>query len=124
MSDKARTQRNNFFIDVTLFLICFLLLLPLILLISNAFKTPAEILSWPPSIFPKDPTLENFRKVFTETPLLRWIFNSLAFAVLSTIAIVATSALAGYVVAKFPFRSINIIFVLFLATAIIPFEYI
>ncbi|MFT7211736.1 MAG: multiple sugar transport system permease protein [Granulosicoccus sp.] len=122
MSDKARTQRNNFFIDVTLFLICFLLLLPLILLISNAFKTPAEILSWPPSIFPKDPTLENFRKVFTETPLLRWIFNSLAFAVLSTIAIVATSALAGYVVAKFPFRSINIIFVLFLATAIIPFE--
>lgn len=122
MSDKARTQRNNFFIDITLFVICLLLLLPLILLISNAFKTPAEILSWPPSIFPKDPTLENFRKVFTETPLLRWIFNSLAFSVLSTIAIVATSALAGYVVAKFPFRSINIIFILFLATAIIPFE--
>ena len=122
MSAKARTQRNNALVDIVLFIICLLLLLPLILLIANAFKTPAEMLVWPPSILPRDPTLENFRKVFTETPLLQWIFNSLLFAILSTIAIVVTSALAGYVIGKFPFRTINVIFVLFLATAIIPFE--
>lgn len=122
MTQFARQRRNNLIIDVILFAVCAVLLLPLLLLISNGFKTPEEILSWPPSLLPKDPTLENFRRVFTETPLLRWIFNSLAFAILSTIAIVATSSLAGYVIAKFPFRSINIIFVLFLATAIIPFE--
>ena len=38
------------------------------------------------------------------------------------IAIVITSTLAGYVVAKFQFWTINVIFTLFLATAIIPFE--
>jgi len=122
MSENARTRRNNAIIDVCLFAVCLLLLLPLLLLIANAFKTPEEMLAWPPSLIPNEPTLANFRKVFTDTPLLRWIFNSLAFAILSTIAIVATSALAGYVIGKFPFRSINIIFVLFLATAIIPFE--
>ncbi|MEP3279809.1 MAG: carbohydrate ABC transporter permease [Stappiaceae bacterium] len=121
-SAKARTRRNNAIIDVLLFSICLVLLLPLILLIANGFKTPAEMLTWPPSILPQNPTLENFRTVFTETPLLRWIFNSLAFAILSMIAIVVTSALAGYIIGKFPFRTINIIFILFLTTAIIPFE--
>lgn len=122
MSAKARERRNNFLLDVMLFAICFLLLLPLILLVANGFKTPQEILVWPPTILPTDPTLENFRRVFTETPLFRWIFNSLSFAVLSMCAIVITSTLAGYIVAKFSFWTINVIFVLFLATAIIPFE--
>ena len=122
MSARARVQRTNFMLDIVLFVICILLLTPLILLIANGFKTPQEMLVWPPTLFPKDPTLQNFHKVFTETPLLQWMFNSFAFAVLSTIAIVSTSALAGYIIGKFPFRSINIIFVLFLATAIIPFE--
>ena len=122
MSAKARVRRTNFILDMVLFLICILLLTPLILLIANGFKTPQEMLVWPPTLFPKDPTLQNFQKVFTETPLLRWMFNSFAFAILSTIAIVSTSALAGYIIGKFPFRSVNVIFVLFLATAIIPFE--
>ncbi|MDG1998599.1 MAG: carbohydrate ABC transporter permease [Amylibacter sp.] len=122
MSAKARVRRTNFMLDIALFIICILLLTPLILLIANGFKTPQEMLVWPPTLFPKDPTLQNFQKVFTETPLLRWMFNSFAFAILSTIAIVSTSALAGYIIGKFPFRSVNVIFVLFLATAIIPFE--
>lgn len=122
MSARVRVQRTNFMLDIVLFVICILLLTPLILLIANGFKTPQEMLVWPPTLFPKDPTMQNFHKVFTETPLLQWMFNSFAFAFLSTIAIVSTSALAGYIIGKFPFRSINIIFVLFLATAIIPFE--
>jgi multiple sugar transport system permease protein len=60
--------------------------------------------------------------VLGETPLLLWIWNSLSFAIMSTIAIVLTSSIAGYVIAKFPFRSINVVFALFLATAIVPFE--
>ena len=101
MSAKARVRRTNFMLDIALFVICILLLTPLILLIANGFKTPQEMLVWPPTLLPKDPTLQNFQKVFTETPLLRWMFNSFAFAILSTIAIVSTSALAGYIIGKF-----------------------
>ena len=119
---QKKIKLNNFLLDIILLLICILLLIPLILLIANGFKTPEEMLVWPPTIFPAEPTLDNFRKVFTETPLFRWIINSLSFSLLSMIAIVVTSTMAGYVVAKFQFRSINCIFALFLATAIIPFE--
>lgn len=122
IGSKAKTRRQNLLIDIILMVVCALLLLPLIMLVANGFKTPQEILTWPPTIFPNNPTLENFYRVFSETPLLKWIFNSLSFSLLSMIAIVITSTLAGYVIAKFRFWTINVIFILFLATAIIPFE--
>jgi len=119
---KAKERRQNFLIDIIMMTVCVLLLLPLVMLVANGFKTPQEILVWPPTLVPNDPTMENFYRVFSETPLFKWIFNSLSFALLSMVAIVITSTLAGYVIAKFQFWTINVIFILFLATAIIPFE--
>jgi len=112
----------NLAIDVVLVLFCVVMLLPLVFLVSNAFKTPHEMLAWPPTIIPKQPIVSNFTSVLADTPLLHWIGNSLAFAALSTVCIVVTSAVAGYVFAKFKFWSLQVIFMLFLATAIIPFE--
>ena len=109
-------------IDVVLLAFSVLMILPLVFLVSNAFKTPAEMLAWPPTIIPADPTLDNFKSVLGETPLLRWIGNSLLFAGLSTVAILATSAIAGYILGKFRYRTLNVIFALFLATAVVPFE--
>ena len=109
-------------IDLVLLVFSILMILPLVFLVSNAFKTPAEMLAWPPTIIPADPTLDNFKSVLGETPLLRWIANSLLFAGLSTLAILATSAIAGYILGKFRYRTLNVIFVLFLATAVVPFE--
>ncbi|MBW9091321.1 carbohydrate ABC transporter permease [Rhizobium wenxiniae] len=119
---RRKKKLTNLAIDTFLIVVSIMMLLPLVFLVANAFKTPAEMLSWPPTIIPRDPTIANFSAVLGDTPLLRWIGNSIAFAVLSTIAIVATSAIAGYVFGKFRFRTMNILFALFLATAIVPFE--
>jgi multiple sugar transport system permease protein len=107
---------------VLLTVVSCLMLLPLVFLVSNGFKTPQEMLAWPPTIIPDDPTLANFASVLRDTPLLRWIGNSLVFAVLSSVSILATSAIAGYILAKFPFRSLSVLFMVILATAIVPFE--
>jgi multiple sugar transport system permease protein len=121
---RLRRKRGlvNFGIDAFLMLFGLFMILPLILLVANAFKTPQEMLSWPPSIIPANPTLANFEAVLGDTPLLRWIFNSFAFAVLSALAILCTSTIAGYVLAKFPSRTMSAIFAVILATAIVPFE--
>lgn len=119
---RGQRKAMDLSIDVGLFLFGILMLAPLLMLVANAFKTPAEMVAWPPTFIPANPTLDNFRAVLGETPLLLWIWNSLSFAILSTIAIVLTSSIAGYIIAKFPFRSINVVFALFLATAIVPFE--
>lgn len=109
-------------LDVGLTVFSVAMLLPLVFLVSNAFKTPAEIIAWPPTLIPTAPTLDNFRAALSETPLLRWIFNSIVFALASTAAILTTSAIAGYVLAKFRFPGIGVIFAAILATAIVPFE--
>jgi multiple sugar transport system permease protein len=109
-------------IDAALLLFCALMLLPLVFLVANAFKTQQELLRWPPTIVPAAPTLENLRAVLADTPLMRWIFNSLIFAALSTVAIVSTSAIAGYILGKFRFPGVNVLFAVILATAIVPFE--
>ena len=121
-SERRKTQLTNAAIDVFLIIFCVLMLTPLILLVSNAFKSPQELLSWPPSVIPSQPTLVNITSVLSDTPLLRWVGNSVVFAVLSTLAILVTSAIAGYILGKFRYRTMNIVFMIILATAIIPFE--
>jgi ABC-type sugar transport system, permease component len=124
-SSKNRRMRRIIVdrgIDLVLLVFSLLMLLPLVFLVSNGFKTPQEMLAWPPTIIPANPTIDNFAAVLQDTPLLRWIFNSILFAVLSTLAILATSSIAGYILAKFRYRSLNVIFALVLATAIVPFE--
>ncbi len=119
---RPQTHAVNIAIDVFLFAFCLLMLLPLVFLVSNAFKTPQEILAWPPTIIPVKPIVDNFISVLTTTPLLRWIGNSVLFATLSTVAILVTSTIAGYILAKFRFKSLHVIFIVVLATAIVPFE--
>ncbi|ODT66763.1 MAG: sugar ABC transporter permease [Pelagibacterium sp. SCN 63-23] len=124
-SGKSRRRRRMIIdrsIDLLLLVFSVLMLLPLVFLVSNGFKTPQEMLAWPPTIIPANPTLDNFASVLRDTPLLRWILNSILFAVFSTLAILATSSIAGYVLAKFRYRSLSVIFALVLATAIVPFE--
>lgn len=121
-SGGGKVRLTNALIDAFLLIFSVLMILPLILLVSNAFKSPQELLSWPPTVIPDAPTLENISSVVLDTPLLRWVANSVVFAVLSTIAIVMTSAIAGYILGKFRFHTLSVVFIVILATAIVPFE--
>lgn len=122
LSPRTRELISNRAIDLFLILVCVGMILPMALLVANAFKSPQELLQWPPTILPRAPTLENIRGVIRETPVLIWVMNSFVFAILSTCAIVATSAVSGYVFGKFQNRGITAIFAVILATAIVPFE--
>jgi multiple sugar transport system permease protein len=119
---RLKALVTNIVIDAFLIAFSLVMLLPLVFLVGNAFKTPQEILLWPPTVIPHAPTLDNFTSVLSETPLLRWIGNSFLFACLSTLSIMATSAIAGYILGKFPSKVLNVVFAVILATAIIPFE--
>jgi multiple sugar transport system permease protein len=119
---RLKALVTNIVIDAFLIAFSLVMLLPLVFLVGNAFKTPQEILLWPPTVIPHAPTLDNFTSVLSETPLLRWIGNSFLFACLSTLSIMATSAIAGYILGKFPSKVLNVVFAIILATAIIPFE--
>ena len=100
----------------------FIMVLPFLWMASTAVKPPSEVLSWPPEFLPRHVTLENFRTVFATAPFVRFFFNSVAMATLCTFSVLLTSALAGYVFAKFRFPGRTALFILVLATAMVPFE--
>jgi multiple sugar transport system permease protein len=94
---------------------------PFLLMLSNAFKSPAEIARIPPTLVPEDPSTNSFEYVLTNAPYLTWYKNSLIVAVTVTVLVLLTSSLAGYVFAKFDFRGKTVAFVVVLSTLIVPF---
>lgn len=95
---------------------------PFLWMLGTSFKTPQETASFPPTIWPVNPTLENYVEVVDRLDLVRMYFNTAGVALIKTVLMVYTGALLGYVFAKFHFRGKNLIFYGFLSTMIIPFE--
>lgn len=99
-----------------------IMVLPFVWMLSTSLKPPTEVISWPPRFIPLHPTLENYRTVFETAPFHRFFLNSLAMASVSTISILLTSTLAGFVFGKYRFPGRGFLFILILATAMVPFE--
>jgi multiple sugar transport system permease protein len=99
-----------------------LMVFPVLWMVSTSFKPPTEVLLWPPTLVPQAPTLTNYGTVFDTIPIARFFLNSVLISTVSTVCVVATSMVAGYVFAKFAFPGRDILFFLILITAIVPFE--
>ena len=95
---------------------------PLFWLASTSLRPAPELNIVPPHLLPDHWTLENYTKVFASAPMFTYLWNSFVFATVSTVFILLTSTIAGYVFAKFKFPGNNLLFMLVLATAIVPFE--
>jgi len=107
-------------------------LAPFAWLLSSSFKHIGDIFAWPPQWIPHDPTFDNY-KVFLGVGHLpaalqarsaefvgRWFINSLFVASSITILQLFFNSLAAYAFAKRRFPGRDLIFVMFLATMMIP----
>ena len=99
-----------------------IMVFPLFWLFSTSLRPAPEINLVPPHLLPDHWTLANFQTVFKKAPILSYMWNSVVFATISTAFILLTSTMAGYIFAKFKFPGNNFLFMLVLATAIVPFE--
>lgn len=114
-------------INTTLFylmltLLALVVLYPLLFTISSSFMTEKEVANYPPPIFPKSLYFGNFVDAAAIAPIFRFISNS--FIVSTTIMVfqVITSSLAAYAFAFLKFIGKKTLFLLFLATMMIPNE--
>ena len=89
---------------------------PLFWMVSTSLKPSAEIFATPPGLVPSHPTLENFRRLFTETAFVTFFENSAAVS-LATVALTLTvSALGAYGLTRFAFRGRDAVAGLILTT--------
>lgn len=107
---------------VLLTALAFVMLFPLLYAISGSLMTAREISSYPPAFLPSQPRLNNFVDVLNALPIPRQYLNSLIVAACVMAGQLITSILSAYAFAflRMPFR--NLIFGIFLATLMVPWE--
>lgn len=81
-----------------------LMVAPFLDMFLGALRTPQERLAIPMVYWPHDPQWRNFVRVFTELPMLSWLWNSVIVTFTITAIQMTTSTMAGYALAKYRFR--------------------
>lgn len=108
---------------LVLTLIAGVMLLPLLWLVSTAFKSPNErIFAFPPQFMPAEPTIQNFITVWQQNPFGQYFLNSLIVAGLTVALNLLLCSLAAYPLARLEFRGRETLFALIVATILIPFQ--
>lgn len=99
-----------------------LVLYPVMYTFFMAVMTPEDASAYPPHIIPNSIVLSNFSEVFDIVPIGRFIGNTFLVAGLTTLGQLITASMAAYAFAKMQFKGKNVIFSMFVATMMIPWE--
>lgn len=112
----------QFFRYLALAVAAVLFLIPFYLILRNAISLDPEITSPDWTLFPSTVHWENFTELFTDPAvnILRSLVNSAIIAVLQTAGQLLLSAMAGYGLARIPYRHATKIFYAILVTLMIP----
>jgi len=94
---------------------------PFVWMVTSSLKPLSESRLIPPSLLPQDPTLDSYVRLFTELDFTRYLVNTLIVVAISFMGMFLI-AMAGYGFAKFRFRGRNVMFLLVLATMMIPVQ--
>ena len=124
---KSRNLKSKLLqIPILFIFICLAVvkLLPIVWMLLSSFKPDNEIIKYPPTLFPTAYTLKNFIKCTQRIDIWVYLKNSFIYSFGATIPSLLVNTMAGYAFARYNFKGKDIIFVIFLATMMIPFQVI
>lgn len=100
----------------------FFMALPLYWMVVSSFKGQSELLQMPPTMYPHEWVFSNFSRVLESIPFIRYYANSLVTSALNTAVGAFTSAILGFVFAKYRFKGRDAVFLCILAFMMIPYD--
>lgn len=114
---------STILMHLLLIAVCLILLFPVYIMVSGSVKS-AEELALNVIGIPKQPTLDNFKRLFALNSglILRTYGNSLFVSTCYTALVVLIASLAGFAFSKFTFWGRDVLFMLLLITMMIPVE--
>lgn len=99
-----------------------IVLFPIYTAVNLSLLSDTELASYPPKLFPSGFHIENFSRALQQAPLGRYLLNSVVQSLLVMLGQLVTASLAAYAFAFIDFKGKNILFLVFLATMMIPWE--
>lgn len=109
-------------IFVILVLIGATMLFPFLWMVIGSLKPKAELFAVPMKLFPSTWMWKNYGDVLKKIPFVTFYINTAKIAVFSTMGQVITCALSAYAFAKLRFKGRDFLFMLYLATMMIPYQ--
>ena len=118
---KAR-RRSNIILYTILSLVAVLMLLPTLVMLCSSLKSYDDYYSLQFHLLPRDGVhFDNYARVFTSSEnFLLWIGNTLFLIVTNTVLCTVSTSLVAYGFAKFRCKASNALFMVLLATMMIP----
>jgi multiple sugar transport system permease protein len=95
-------------------------LLPMVFIVLTSLMTEQQANT--PTLWPDPFRIENFHDIFTSFPFVRYTFNTLLVAFLSTVGVVVSSIPVAYALSRMRWRGRQIVFVLVLSTLMLPYQ--
>ncbi|NBX68462.1 MAG: carbohydrate ABC transporter permease [Proteobacteria bacterium] len=95
---------------------------PLIYLLCVSWKEGAEVIQYPPRLFPREINWVNYSEALSSAPLVRFLLNSALVATSITLSQLLTSILAAYALSRLEFKGQNVIMAIIVGTMMIPGE--
>ncbi|MGW4195879.1 carbohydrate ABC transporter permease [Streptomyces sp. NPDC005004] len=120
--DDALVRAGRALRLAVLIALALLFLIPFYLLLRNGLSTERDITSPEWTFFPRDLRWDNVHELFADTsvPFARSLLNSALIAVATTLGTLLLASLAGYGLARIPYRHANKVFYGVLGTLLIP----
>jgi multiple sugar transport system permease protein len=100
------------------------MVMPFIWMLSTSLKGLDDAITMPPQLLPNPIIWTNFSDIFQQVPFGRFMINTTLVAVGRTAGQVVTCSLAGYGFARMRFPGKNLLFMLYLAALMVPFQVI
>ena len=119
--NRAQRERSSLVFRLLLLLpFLVFVLFPFFFVITTAFKSELQISQRVSLFMPAPWTLDQFRKLLSETQFTLWFRNTVMVATITTVISVFFAALAGYALARLKFRGAGTMTTVLLVTYLLP----
>lgn len=122
MKKEKKTEYKRYHYVIIAFMTVFsaIMMYPMVWMALTSFKSNAEIRKNRTKFLPIEWTTEGYQSVFERAPIAQWFANSMFITIFITVAVILTSTLIGFIFAKYEFRGKKLLFILLLATMMVP----
>jgi multiple sugar transport system permease protein len=121
---KVKNGTVNFLVTLLLTAVALVVLVPMVWICICAFRPQTELMQYPPKFFASTLTLQNFTDITKRIKIWGYVKNSIIYCLALNIPAAFLNALAGYAFARLDFKGKNVLFIVVLATMMIPFQVI
>ena len=117
-----REKIGKLTLHVALLLVAAATLFPFVWMVSTSLKDTSLVFSYPPKLIPQPARFLNYAEAWQQSQMGRALLNSMFIAVTSTAGNIVVSSMVAYAFAKIDFRFKSALFMLVLATVMIPYQ--